>query len=524
VATVVEPSHVVIAPMLSALAAAVGTLLARPFPRLQRGLSLFGSLAYLAGVAALAARVAEAGVLTYQLSGWPAPFGISMVADALAVVVLGLTAVVSLVAVAYSLSYLPTEDQRLAYHPLYHFMIVGVTGSLLTGDVFNLFVWFEVMLMASYVLVVFYSGPQHTRAGFQYAVLNLVGGALMLFAVGGLYATTGTLNMADMSRRLAAHQAYGIDPAPVLGISALLLVVFALKAGVVPFQFWVPEAYRAAPAPVTAVLAGVVKKVGIYAIIRLYFGVFAAAPLPVALPGIGGDSMLAFYGPVLLVMAAASILFGGVGAVVQPDLDGLLAYSSIGQIGYVVLPLAIAATASSSAVRSLGIAAALVYVVSHGLAKSGLFLVSGALRAGGGASRFADLGGIADRDPVLAGAFLVGSLSLVGIPPLTGFFGKLLVFDVAGRDGSTLALAVAVAGAVLTIAYVTRAWNATFWGEPVPYERRPALVAGAVVLAGLVVAVGVGFEPIMRASEAAATAALDRQGYVDAVLDGGAES
>ena len=518
----VDPSHVVVAPMLAALSTAVGTLLARPAPRLQRGLSLLGSLAYLAGVAALAARVADGGILTYQVSGWPAPFGISMVADALAVVLLGLTAVVSLVAVAYSLAYLRAEDQRLAYHPLYHFMLVGVTGSLLTGDLFNLFVWFEVMLVASYVLVAFYSGPRHTRAGFQYAVLNLVGGALMLLAVGGLYATTGTLNMADMSRRLAAHQAYGIDPAPVLGISTLLLVVFALKAGVVPFQFWVPEAYRAAPAPVTAVLAGVVKKVGIYAIIRLYFGVFAAAPLPVGLPfGGAGDSMLAFVGPVLFLMAAGSILFGGVGAVVQPDLDGLLAYSSISQIGYVLLPLAIAATAGSQAVRSLGIAAAVVYAVGHGLAKSSLFLVSGALRAGGGSSRFADLGGIADRDPVLAGAFLVGSLALVGIPPLVGFFGKLLVFDVAARDGSALAVAVAIAGAALTVAYVTRAWNAAFWGDPVPYERRPALVAGAAVLAGLLVAVGVGFDPLVRASEAAATAALDRQGYVEAVLEGG---
>ena len=162
-----------------------------------------------------------------------------------------------------------------------------------------------------------------------------------------------------------------------------------------------------------------------------------------------------------------------------------------------------------------------MYAVGHGLAKSSLFLVSGALRAGGGSSQFADLSGIADRDPVLAGAFLVGSLALVGIPPLVGFFGKLLVFDVAARDGSALAVAVAIAGAALTVAYVTRAWNAAFWGDPVPYERRPALVAGAAVLAGLLVAVGVGFDPLVRASEAAATAALDRQGYVDAVLEGG---
>ncbi|MFC6941324.1 complex I subunit 5 family protein [Salinirubellus sp. GCM10025818] len=513
--------QVVVAPLLAALVTAVLALALRSYPRLQRGVSVIGGGAYGLAVLWLASRVAADadGRLVYQVSDWTAPFGISLVADPLSILMLGLTAVVSLAALVYSLSFMDREVARLSYHPLYHFMIVGVTGSFLTGDVFNLFVWFEVMLMSSYVLVVFYSGPEQTRAALLYSLLNLVGSAVMLLAIGGLYATTGTLNMADMTRRLADPAAYGIDPAPVLGISAVLLSVFALKAGIVPFQFWVPAAYRAAPAPVTAVLAGVVKKVGIYAVIRLYFMVFAATSIPVSLPGVGGESFLAFFGPVLFVTAAASILLGGIGAVGQEGMDGLLAYSSIGQIGFVVLPLAVAATAPEF--RVLGVTAALVYAVNHGLAKSLLFLVSGAIRSGTGTDRFADLGGLAGREPILAGSFFVGGLALVGIPPLVGFFGKLLVFDVAGRAGSALGLAVALVGAVFTIAYVTRAWNRGFWGEVGPAvvvsTRQPVLVGVTAALAGVVVLLGVGFDPLFAAAENAAEAALDAQGYVDAV-------
>jgi multicomponent Na+:H+ antiporter subunit D len=506
-------------PLLVALSTAILALGTRVYPRAQQGVSLVGAVAYGAAVLFLAVRVTAEGRLVYQVSDWAAPFGITLVADALSVLMLGLSAVVTLAALVYSLEFVDRRDQRLAYHPLFHLMVVGVTGAFLTGDIFNLFVWFEVMLMSSYVLVVFYSGPEQTRAALLYTVLNLLGSAVMLLAIGGLYATTGTLNMADMARRLANPAAFGVDPAPVLGLSAVLLTVFALKAGIVPFQFWVPAAYRAAPAPVTAMLAGVVKKVGIYAIVRLYFMVFAAATVPVSLPGIGGQGFLAFFGPVLFVMAAASIFLGGFAAVSQADLDGLLAYSSIGQIGFVVLPLAVAATIPD--LRALGVAAALVYAVNHGLAKSLLFLVSGAVRTATGTTQFPELGGLSEHDRALSAAFFVGGLALVGIPPLTGFFGKLLVFDVAGRAGSTLGLAAALGGAILTIAYVTRAWNQAFWGRPTDYvigaSRNGVLVSVSVVLAATVVVLGVGFDPLMGAANAAAEAALDLEGYVEAV-------
>jgi multicomponent Na+:H+ antiporter subunit D len=564
-------NQLVIAPLLVALVTAIATLLARPSDRLQRGLSLLGSVAYFVAVAALFRAVvlpfgSEPRAFAYQVSAWPAPYGITLVADALSAFMLALAAIVSLAAAAFSVLYVDRYGQRLSYHPLFHFMMVGVSGSFLTGDVFNLFVWFEVMLMSSYVLVLFYSGPEHTRAALNYVVLNLLGSAVMLVSIGGLYATTGTLNMADLARRLANPEAYGVALVPVLGLAAMLLAVFALKAGLVPFQFWVPAAYRAAPAPATAVLAGVVKKVGVYAIIRLYFTVFAAATLPagLGLPWFAGDSMLAFFGPVLFAMAAASIVFGGIGALGRSDLDSLLAYSSIGQVGFIVLPLAIVATLPASlgspeaeAIRVVGVTAALVYAFNHGLAKGLLFLASGTISAAVHTTRFSELGGLARRTPVLSAAFFVGALALIGIPPLTGFFGKLLVFDTAtqalgvGAEGAGAALAVALVGAILTIAYFTRGWNAVFWGaasETVEVRLSPRasgssaavadggsgaeradqaerderlLLAGEVAivaaLAVAVVAFGIGFEAVYEAATAAARAALDTQGYIDAV-------
>jgi multicomponent Na+:H+ antiporter subunit D len=519
---------VVVAPMLVAMVTGILTLLPRGNRQIATWLSLAGGVAYVAAVAALFVAVvpgggAETAVLTYQLSGWPAPYGIVLVADALSAFMLALSAVVSLPALAFAARYVDAYGQALSFHPVYHFMMLGVAGSFLTGDLFNLFVWFEVMLMASYVLVVLYGGPDHTRAALRYVVLNLLGGAFMLVAVGGIYATTGTLNMADVSRRLASPDVYGVDPAPVLGLSAILFAVFALKAGVVPFQFWVPSAYRAAPAPVAAVLAGVVKKVGIYAMIRLYFTVFGAGQVgaDLALPGFSGSAFLGYFGPVLLAMAAASVVLGGFGAVGRDDLDELLAYSSIGQVGFILLPLAVGATVADPALRQFAIAAALVYALNHALAKGLLFLVSGALFDAIGSIDLREVSGVAGRDPTLAAGFFVGGLALVGIPPLSGFFGKLLVFDVAVRAGSNVALAVGLAGAVLTIAYTSLAWNRGFWGETTREVERgvtaPTLVALVAALALAVVAVGVGFDPVFRAAEAAAEAALARGEYVDAV-------
>jgi multicomponent Na+:H+ antiporter subunit D len=510
-------SLLVIAPLLVALLTAVVTLPLRR-PDRQRWLGFGGGLAYLLVVGVLAVRVlplgGETATLVYQVSSWPAPFGISLVADPLSVVFLALTAVVSLAALAYIAI---DGVVGATFHPLYQFMLVGISGAFLTGDLFNLFVWFEVMLMSSYVLVVYHGDRAATHAGLQYVVLNLIGSAIMLLGIGGLYATTGTLNMADMARRLAEPAAYGVEPAPVLGIAGLLVGVFALKAGIAPFQFWVPDAYSAAPAPVAAMLAGVVKKVGVYAIVRLLFTVLAPATA-------GPTTALAFFGPALLVAAAVSIVLGGISALGADDIDTLLAHSSIGQVGFIVLPLSIAATAGDIVVAGqpvavLGVAASVVYAVNHGLAKGSLFLLAGTIQTWVGTDRFDVLGGLAGTTPVLAGTAFLGLLSLVGIPPLSGFFAKLLVFDAAVRAGTVVPVAAALLGAVLTIAYSTMFWNQGFWGETGPGVggRPPATGYVAAALAVTLLAVGIGFDPVFRVAIAAGEAAVDSTAYVDAV-------
>jgi len=520
----------VLGPLLSVLLGGVITLALGAWPRVQRWTSVLVALTYAGTVAALAWTVVgtDPGALSYQVGGLGAPFGITLVADALSTFMLSITAAVAVYAALFSVLFIDEVNQQTYYHPLLQFLLLGATGAFLTGDLFNLFVWFEVMLIASYVFVAFYGSDTHTAAAVRYVVLNILGGALMLLAVGGLYATVGTLNMAEMAQLLADPGA-DVETAPVVGLSGLLLVTFGLKAGLVPFQFWVPSAYRSAPLPVVAVFAGVTKKVGIYAIIRLYFTVLGGAAIRADVPGIPVETApLAFLAPVLLVMAAASILVGGLGAVSRPRLDGLLAYSSVSQVGFIAVPVALAAATTSADLRHLGIFAALVYALHHALTKGLLFLSAAAIRDGTGTTRIADLGGLGQRSPVFAGVFLVGSLSLVGIPPLAGFFGKLFVFRAAATEfaaaptaGAAAVLGVLLVGAVLTIVYATRSWIGCFWGsqsEAVATGRleRPQ-VAVLATMAALVVAVGVGFEPVWQFADAAAGAALDADAYVEAV-------
>ncbi|WP_049900248.1 complex I subunit 5 family protein [Natrinema sp. J7-1] len=524
-------STLVIAPMLVVLVAAAGTLLLGRHPRARTAVSLAGGAGYAIAVAAIDWYIVLApdapGIATYQVGDLPAPFGITLVADGLSAFMLTMVAILGIASLVFSTRHLPDGERRSYYFPLFHFLALGVTGAFLTGDLFNLFVWFEVMLMASYVFVAYSGGPQHTRAAFWYVSLNLLASAVFLLGVGGIYATTGTLNMADLAQRLPEPAAYGLEPVPVVGLLGLLLSVFAIKAGLVPFQFWIPTAYRAAPPQITALLAGATKKVGIYAIIRLSFTIFAGAevavdlPLPLVGVAITGDSPLPFIGAALFVMAAGSILLGGIGAVGRDSMEGVFAYSSIGQVGFIVIPVAIATTAAGPELRRFAIIAALVYALNHTLAKGLLFLAVGTVRSATGTSRFADLGGLAKRSPPLALAVFVGSLALVGIPPLSGFFGKFLVFDAAARAGSGPVLVLLLVGSLLTIAYATRLWNRSFWGARTDAVEAatvdPVQVAILVGLAVAIIAVGVGFEPVYEFAETAAEAALDTEGYVDAV-------
>lgn len=530
-----------IAPVLVPLLTGTAALVLRSWPRGQQIASVLGTAVY-AGVVGLLIRevvfAPDAAAITYQLGGWRAPFGITLVADGLSVFMLGMTALVAVYAVVFSVRFIDQRNQRVYYHALFQFLLLGATGAFLTGDLFNLFVWFEVMLMTSYVFVAFYGDASHTAAGMRYVVLNIVGSALMLLGVGGLYATTGTLNMADMAQQLS--RASG-EMEVVVGLFALVFVTFALKAGLVPFQFWVPSAYRAAPLPVVAMFAGVTKKVGIYAIVRLAFTVFGDTPLSTETTGVSGESLLTFVGPMLLSLGALSVLVGGLGALSRDSLDELFAYSSIGQVGFIAIAVGFAASTSSERLRHAAILAGLVFALHHALTKGLLFLSTGIIRDGAGTTRLSNLGGLGERSPGFASVFLVGGLSLVGVPPLVGFFGKLLVFETAANQvithatgdatalwGALALLAILVLGSVLTILYVTRAWMGTVWGTQTTDVRGGRVDTVEVLilstLAAIVIAVGLGFEPVYQVADAAAEAALDTESYVEAVDLGGEEA
>ncbi|MDY6774774.1 MAG: proton-conducting transporter membrane subunit [Halobacteria archaeon] len=514
---IIFDSHVAILPMLSALVAGVGSLILRRRPSAQKAVALLGGVAVFVS-SLVVADAARSRTLVYRLGDWKPPFGIVLEIDALSGFMMAFSSFVMLVALIYSLDSIPAEGRRRSYYALWHFLGLGIMGAYSTGDIFNLFVWFEVLLMSSYILVVFYSNPDDTRAGLHYVIINLIGSAVMLLAIGGIYSSVGTLNMAHIAQRLST----GTHTPAVYGLSGILLTVFLLKAGAVPLHFWVPEVYPASPSPVAAVLAGVVKKVGVYAVIRLYVTVFA--PL--------ND----FFFPVILVVSLASVVYGGWAALSRDSLLDVLSYSSVAQVGFIFLGVSVGLSDAPADLRVLGVTAALVYSLNHSLIKSLLFLVAGYISDETGTTNFAELGGIFETNRVLSYSFLVGGLALIGIPPLSGFFGKLLVLD----SGVSLTqytdvvpvyvpvsvVGGALVGSILTVLYISRTWSSAFWGEKgdsVGTLGKPSLriILPVVVLALSVLIAGIVFDPVLSYAQNAAHAAVDSQTYIDAALNGG---
>lgn len=473
-----------------------------------------GALAYLGGVFVLSRKVLVEGAVTLQAGGWPAPFGITLVADSLSVLMLLLSSVVFLAVVIYSSGFIQDKGKRNGYYAFLFFMAAGMSGIFVTGDLFNLFVMFEIVLMSSYALIAYTSHETSLLVSIRYVVLNLIGSSLMLISIGGLYSVTGTLNIADMASILSTGS---VNMVPVLGFSLLLFCVFAIKSGLVPFHFWAPPVYSSSPAPVAAFMAGVSKKAGIYAIIRLYFTIFSSARIPEGALLFAGRPVNTAVAYLAGTMAVITLIFGGLSALNRKTLDRLLSYSSVGQIGFIFIPLSLAMLEGSKT----AMIAALVYAVSHGLAKPALFMISGMIERMTGNSRLDELGGLSESSFIFSVSFFVSAFSLVGIPPLLGFFGKMLVFKSAVASESFVLLLVLLFGAVLTLIYFSRTWLQVFFGEPVEYSRSRISkkeVFAVVFLTVLIVFLGVGFEPVYQLVEKASESALNTDKYIETVV------
>ncbi len=497
--------------VLPLLAAALNVVLSR-YQVLQRVVSLLTLAGVLTTAVALLVRADGTGPEVVQVGGWAAPAGISLVADRLSTLLLVVSAAVLLVVLLYAIGQGVADGRRTplaVFHPCYLVLAAGIALAFLTGDLFNLFVAFEVMLVASYVLITLEGGEAQVRAGMTYVVVSLLASVLFVTAVGLVYAATGTVNLADAAERTADL------PEPLrLALGLTLLVVFGVKAAVFPLFSWLPDSYPTAPSPVTAVFAGLLTKVGVYAILRtqtlLFPDTWAIAQ-------------------VLLVLSVLTMVVGILGALVQDDLKRLLSFTIVSHIGYMLLGLGLASVA--------GLAAAVLYTVHHIVVQTTLFLVAGLVERRSGTASLRRSGGLLHLAPVLGVLYLLPALSLAGIPPLSGFLAKLGLLQAGLADGGALpatAVAAAVLTSLLTLYAVGRVWSEVFWGREagvvadadaedgveVGTARTPwPMTAAAVgaVAAGLSITVVAG--PLYSLSERAAEDLLDPAGYVSAVLD-----
>ncbi|MEM7718625.1 MAG: monovalent cation/H+ antiporter subunit D [Pseudomonadota bacterium] len=435
-------THWIIAPIiLPALLAPFIVLAARYHIGIQRVFAVAGTLALVVVAASLAWQVSDGSVLFYRLGDWAAPYGIVLVGDRLSTMMVLLTSLLALFVLLYAIGS-GWDTRGRHFHALFQFQLMGILGAFLTGDLFNLFVFFEVLLIASYGLMIHAGGNARLRAGVQYVLFNLIGSTLFLFALGAIYAETGTLNMADLAERVAL-----IDPEETVGIrlaAVLLLLVFAIKAAVVPLHFWLPSSYAEAPAPVGALFA-IMTKVGAYAIIRVYTMIFH--------PGV--DVTAGLHTVWLLPAALVSLAIGMIGVLAARKLDRLVAYSVIGSMGMVMVAIAL--------FTPTGIAAALYYIVHSTLAAAVLFLVSDLVRTGRGDLSLTPqppAGGAA----LTAGMFFAGAIAMAGLPPLSGFLGKLLVLDAAfDTTLMTWIWVVVLSSSLISILGFARAGSIVFW-------------------------------------------------------------
>ena len=435
-------THWIIAPViLPALLAPFIVLAARFHIGIQRVYSVVGVVALIGISAGLAWTASDGTIILYQLSDWAAPFGIVLVGDRLSTMMILLTAVLALFVLLYAIGS-GWDDRGRHFHALFQFQLMGIMGAFLTGDLFNLFVFFEVLLIASYGLMIHAGGNARLQAGLQYVLFNLIGSTLFLFALGSIYAETGTLNMADLAQRVAL-----IGPEETVGIriaAVLLLLVFAIKAAVVPLHFWLPSSYAEAPAPVAALFA-IMTKVGAYAIIRVYTLIFP--------PDL--DVTMGLHDLWLLPAALVSLAIGMIGVLAAKQLDRLIAFAVIGSMGMVMVSISLFSAA--------GIAAALYYIVHSTLAGAALFLIADLVRTGRANLDLTPQPPVAGN-ALTAGMFFAGAIAMAGLPPLSGFLGKLLVLDAAyGTDLVVWIWVIVLGASLISILGFARAGSILFW-------------------------------------------------------------
>ncbi|MCW5876171.1 MAG: Na+/H+ antiporter subunit D [Anaerolineales bacterium] len=489
----------------AALSLLASTRVTRRQTRTQRIIAALFSLINL-GVAIFLLSVTAIGEqrMTLQVGLWPAPFGITLFADGLSAIMLTLTALLMVCLVFYAMGTLD-EREGLNFYPLLLFLLMGVNGAFVAGDLFNLYVFFEVLLMASFVLLSLGGRPGQVNGGLRYVLLNLLASTVFLATTGVVYGVLGTLNLAHLAARIDAAP----DSLRVL-LAGMLLVAYGSKAGLFPLFFWLPASYHTPHPAVTAIFGGLLTKVGIYALFRIY---------PLLFP-----DLLVAWQPLILTIAALTMLVGVFGAMAVNTIRRVLSFHVISQVGYMVMGLGLAASGNQLMV-GFGMAAGIFYVVHHMIVKTALLMAGGAaeLTMGTGRLETGYLGGLVKRSPALAVVFFLAAFSLAGIPPSSGFISKLGLLQTALDAQQWWIAAVSLVVSLLTLMSMVRLWQKGFAGpmeDVVPPPRRPnqrLAIAPIAVLVAVSLSIGIFSGPFFQWSRVAASQALDRAGYIRAV-------
>jgi multicomponent Na+:H+ antiporter subunit D len=445
--------------------------------------------------------------IVYQVGGWQAPFGITLLADGLTGIMLVMTSLLVLTTIPFAAGTLDLHRESNGFYPLTLLLLMGVSGAFLTGDLFNLYVFFELFLVASFVLMTLGGTPAQINGGIRYVALNLIASLIFLTCAGVVYGTLGTLNLAQMAQRM--------DNAPqgiVYLIAGLMLVAFGSKAALFPLFFWLPASYHTPHPAVTVLFGGILTKVGVYTLFRLY---------PLLFP-----SVLLAWQPLLLTIAALTMIVGALGALGQPTIRRLLSFGIISQIGYMLMALAISLDTGATT-AGFALAAGILFMVHNMLVKTALLIGGGVAEIEMGSGNLNAIGGLAKQRKLLAVLFFLAAFSVAGIPPFSGFTGKLALLQATLGVQQWWMAGVILGVAVLTLMYMVRIWQYTFWGDFksgiaqwTPLRRRGArwlTMTPMALLVALSLALGIFFEPAVQIATVAAQQVLDRDGYIAAV-------
>lgn len=491
-------SNLVVLPVILPLATGILLLFLHGKVQVQRLIALLSLLVGLGLALFIANKVWTHGIQVAFASAWKAPFGITLAVDLFGSMMLVLSSLASLLAVWFGMHSLDAGRERFFYYPLAQFLLVGINLSFVTGDLFNLYVAFEVMLISSYFLTTLGGAPGQLREGFKYLVLNVIASTLFLLAITLLYSSTASLNMADVAVKVAQ-----VHDEPIITlVGVLFMLTFGMKGALFPLFVWLPGAYRTASPAVSAIFASMLTKVGVYALIRVMTLIFNNDP--------------AFFRPILLVLVGGTMLLGIAGAIGAKDVKLALCYQLISHVGYMVMGLALGTEA--------GLAGALYYIANHVMVIAGLFLLAGVIEAVTGTTALSGFRGLFGSHPGLGYLFLGFSFAMAGIPPFAGFFAKFALLREAFGQGSYLIGGIALLTGLLTLFGMVQLFRRGFWGEAMG-ERRAvpnyrAMLAPAVLLLGLIFAAGVGAGPVFRYIQAAAHQLADPTIYITTVLGG----